>query len=155
MNSNVIQELKSSGQAEEEDLIDPSQSDADESINKLYESIRADLIVDLNSPQFPSLSHEAPIPTSKCGKCCNSLLQRIQKVPRTISIENSTITVQPLNNTPNKIRNVKYSPITILPIFLFNQFKMFYNLFFLILIVTQFIPATRIGSLATSIGPFF
>ena len=44
---------------------------------------------------------------------------------------------------PNVIRNQKYSVLTFLPLVLYNQFKFFLNLFFLIMAVSQFIPQLR------------
>ena len=44
---------------------------------------------------------------------------------------------------PNVIRNQKYSVVTFLPLVLYNQFKFFLNLFFLIMAVSQFIPQLR------------
>jgi magnesium-transporting ATPase (P-type) len=40
-------------------------------------------------------------------------------------------------------RNQKYSIITFIPLVLFNQFKFFLNLFFLIMACSQFIPVLR------------
>ena len=50
---------------------------------------------------------------------------------------------------PNLIRNQKYNVITFLPVLLYNQFKFFLNLFFLIMACSQFIPQLRIGYLYT------
>ena len=54
---------------------------------------------------------------------------------------------------PNLIKNQKYNIITFLPILLYNQFKFFLNLFFLIMACSQFIPQLRIGYLYTYWGP--
>ena len=43
----------------------------------------------------------------------------------------------------NVIRNQKYSVLSFIPLVLFNQFKFFLNLFFLIMAVSQFIPQLR------------
>ncbi len=42
---------------------------------------------------------------------------------------------------------------TFVPIVLYNQFKQFYNLFFLIICLSQLIPALRIGFLVTYVAP--
>ena len=47
----------------------------------------------------------------------------------------------------NKISNTKYNIITFIPLVLLNQFKFFFNLFFLIIALTQFIPPLRVGKL--------
>ncbi|XP_066990962.2 probable phospholipid-transporting ATPase IIB isoform X2 [Anabrus simplex] len=53
----------------------------------------------------------------------------------------------------NVIRNQKYNIITFLPLVLFQQFKFFLNLYFLIMATSQFIPDIRIGYLYTYWGP--
>lgn len=54
---------------------------------------------------------------------------------------------------PNLIRNQKYSIFTFLPIVLFNQFKLFFNLFFLLTSLSQFIPALKVGYLFAFMAP--
>ncbi|CAF0851825.1 unnamed protein product [Rotaria sordida] len=61
-----------------------------------------------------------------------------------------------LNSTwypKNVIRNQKYNIITFIPLVLFEQFRTFFNLYFLIMACTQFIPAFRIGYLYTYWAP--
>ncbi|XP_038070478.1 probable phospholipid-transporting ATPase IIB [Patiria miniata] len=53
----------------------------------------------------------------------------------------------------NKIRNQKYNIITFLPLVLYNQFRLFLNLYFLIMAISQFIPSLRIGYLYTYWAP--
>lgn len=53
----------------------------------------------------------------------------------------------------NAIRNQKYNIITFLPLVLYQQFKFFLNLYFLIMACSQFIPDIRIGYLYTYWGP--
>ncbi|XP_043268867.1 probable phospholipid-transporting ATPase IIB isoform X3 [Venturia canescens] len=53
----------------------------------------------------------------------------------------------------NVIRNQKYNIITFLPLVLFQQFKIFLNLYFLIMASSQFIPDIKIGYLYTYWGP--
>jgi len=48
---------------------------------------------------------------------------------------------------PNIIRNQKYSVITFIPLVLFHQFKIFLNLYFLIVACTQLVPSLRVGPL--------
>lgn len=54
---------------------------------------------------------------------------------------------------PNKICNQKYNVFTFFPLVLFNQFKFFLNLYFLVVCLSQFIPDIRIGYLYTYWGP--
>ncbi|CAO1371240.1 unnamed protein product [Diamesa hyperborea] len=57
------------------------------------------------------------------------------------------------NLIKNEIRNQKYNLFTFLPLVLFEQFRFFLNLYFLIMALSQFIPDVRIGYLYTYWGP--
>lgn len=46
---------------------------------------------------------------------------------------------------PNIVRNQKYNVFTFLPIVLYEQFKFFFNLYFLLVALSQFVPQLRIG----------
>lgn len=54
---------------------------------------------------------------------------------------------------PNVVRNQKYNLATFLPLVLYEQFKFFFNLYFLLVALSQFIPALKIGFLVTYIAP--
>ncbi|XP_041974291.1 probable phospholipid-transporting ATPase IIB [Aricia agestis] len=54
---------------------------------------------------------------------------------------------------PNYVCNQKYTFITFLPVVLYEQFRFFLNLYFLVMALTQFIPSIRIGYLYTYWGP--
>ena len=58
-----------------------------------------------------------------------------------------------LRFAPNVVRNQKYSVVTFLPYVLYEQFKFFFNLYFLLVALSQFVPALKIGFLATYIAP--
>ena len=47
--------------------------------------------------------------------------------------------------TPNTIKNQKYNAFTFLPIVFYEQFKFFFNLYFLLVALSQFVPALKIG----------
>ena len=47
---------------------------------------------------------------------------------------------------PNTVRNQKYNTFTFLPIVFYEQFKFFFNLYFLLVALSQFVPALKIGS---------
>jgi len=51
------------------------------------------------------------------------------------------------------INNAKYTWFTFVPIVLFNQFKYFFNLFFLLIALSQIIPALRVGFLISFVAP--
>ncbi|CAK8680764.1 unnamed protein product [Clavelina lepadiformis] len=53
----------------------------------------------------------------------------------------------------NKICNQKYNIVTFLPGVLYNQFKFFLNLYFLLMACSQFVPALKIGYLYTYWAP--
>lgn len=55
--------------------------------------------------------------------------------------------------SPNIVRNQKYNAFTFLPIVFYEQFKFFFNLYFLLVALSQFIPALKIGFIATYIAP--
>ncbi|CAK4032627.1 phospholipid-translocating P-type ATPase [Lecanosticta acicola] len=54
---------------------------------------------------------------------------------------------------PNAISNAKYTPWSFLPRTLFNEFKFFFNMYFLLVALSQIIPALRIGYLSTYVAP--
>lgn len=60
---------------------------------------------------------------------------------------------EPYRFMSNQLVNTKYNPLTILPKVLFNQFKFFYNLFFLFISLSQFIPPLKVGFLFTYLAP--
>ncbi|KXN90751.1 putative phospholipid-transporting ATPase IIB [Leucoagaricus sp. SymC.cos] len=54
---------------------------------------------------------------------------------------------------PNIVKNQKYNAITFLPLVFYEQFKFFFNLYFLLVALSQFIPALKIGFIVTYIAP--
>ena len=46
---------------------------------------------------------------------------------------------------PNTVKNQKYNAFTFLPIVFYEQFKFFFNLYFLLVALSQFVPALKIG----------
>ncbi|CAH1109702.1 unnamed protein product [Psylliodes chrysocephalus] len=78
-------------------------------------------------------------------KCCGPRELR----SRNILLGNPT----PGQFPANAIRNQKYNIITFLPLVLYQQFKFFLNLYFLIMAISQFVPDIRIGYLYTYWGP--
>ncbi|KAJ8073629.1 putative aminophospholipid-translocase [Marasmius tenuissimus] len=53
----------------------------------------------------------------------------------------------------NIVRNQKYNAFTFLPIVFYEQFKFFFNLYFLLVALSQFVPALKIGFILTYIAP--
>ncbi|KAH8821424.1 P-type ATPase-like protein [Xylogone sp. PMI_703] len=54
---------------------------------------------------------------------------------------------------PNAVSNAKYTPISFLPRTLYNEFSFFFNMYFLLVALSQIIPPLRIGYLSTYIVP--
>lgn len=75
----------------------------------------------------------------------------------TVSKENRTIELngrtKPRNFPSNKMNNQKYSFLSFFPKVLFNQFKFFFNMFFLVIALTQFIPYLKVGLIVTYTAP--
>ncbi|KAM0324103.1 hypothetical protein ACHAQA_008293 [Verticillium albo-atrum] len=55
--------------------------------------------------------------------------------------------------SPNLISNAKYTAFTFLPVTLYNEFSFFFNMYFLLVALSQAIPALRIGYLTTYVAP--
>jgi phospholipid-translocating ATPase len=53
--------------------------------------------------------------------------------------------------TPNVVRNQKYSITTFFPLVLYDQFKQFSNAYFLVVALSQFVPALKIGEFRIAI----
>lgn len=68
---------------------------------------------------------------------------------RTVLVGTSQTTRYP----PNAVSNAKYTAFTFLPKTLYNEFSFFFNLYFLLVALSQAIPALRIGFLSTYIDP--
>ncbi|KAI0744486.1 aminophospholipid-transporting P-type ATPase [Earliella scabrosa] len=54
---------------------------------------------------------------------------------------------------PNVVRNQKYNVFTFLPLVFYEQFKFFFNLYFLLVALSQLVPALKIGFIVTYIAP--
>ncbi|GAA5838244.1 hypothetical protein JCM3766R1_001874 [Sporobolomyces carnicolor] len=73
--------------------------------------------------------------------------------PRTIQWNEPAAKRKKSPHPANIVKNQKYNVITFIPLVLYEQFKFFYNLYFLLVALSQFIPALRIGFLATYVVP--
>ncbi|KAF7283909.1 hypothetical protein GWI33_022738 [Rhynchophorus ferrugineus] len=114
--------------------------------------------MDIESQSTTKISKEDIPLISKAQKhssfgCWCSIFRRCCK-PK--ELRSRTINLGKLNLgqfPANAIRNQKYNIITFLPMVLFQQFKFFLNLYFLIMATSQFVPDIRIGYLYTYWGP--
>ncbi|KAH8652324.1 hypothetical protein BX600DRAFT_441212 [Xylariales sp. PMI_506] len=68
---------------------------------------------------------------------------------RTVAVGSS----QSIRFPPNSISNAKYTALTFLPVTLYNEFSFFFNMYFLLVALSQAIPQLRIGYLSTYIAP--
>ena len=50
----------------------------------------------------------------------------------------------------NVVTNTKFTLLTFLPLFLYGQFRYFFNLYFLVVALSQFVDVLRIGFLFTA-----
>jgi len=75
----------------------------------------------------------------------------IQKDDRKIYFHNGL--VKPRNYFKNLVRNQKYNFLSFLPFVLFNQFKYFFNLFFLLIGISQFYEPLKVGFTFTYVAP--
>ena len=69
---------------------------------------------------------------------------------------NRTVAVGQLQSTrfpANAVSNAKYTPWSFLPRTLYNEFSFFINMYFLLVALSQIIPALQIGYLSTYIAP--
>ena len=78
--------------------------------------------------------------------CCKD----VQLTKRRVTLNG---TVDPQNYQNNLVKNTKYNLFTFVPKVLYNQFKFFFNLFFLITALTQLVEILRVGLFITYIGP--
>lgn len=68
---------------------------------------------------------------------------------RLVAVGSSQVTRFPTNI----VSNAKYTALTFLPVTLYNEFSFFLNMYFLLVALSQAIPALRIGYLTTYIAP--
>lgn len=87
--------------------------------------------------------------TRLCESMVSCCMRHRQLAARSVRIGYPTSEKYP----PNVIRNQKYNFISFFPRVLFEQFKLFLNLYFLVMATSQFIPELRIGYLYTYWGP--
>ncbi|VDN51132.1 unnamed protein product [Dracunculus medinensis] len=87
-------------------------------------------------------------------RCCWNFFRRRRALhSRTIRIGYGPVLGSPQSFPPNVVCNQKYNIFTFIPIVLFQQFKFFLNLYFLLMACSQFIPAIQIGAPITYWGP--
>ncbi|KAK4684635.1 phospholipid-translocating ATPase, partial [Tremellales sp. Uapishka_1] len=71
-------------------------------------------------------------------------------IPRTIPLQPHSLSSP---YPANVVRNQKYSIATFLPLVFYEQFKFFFNFYFLAVALSQFVPALKIGYIVTYVAP--
>jgi phospholipid-translocating ATPase len=77
--------------------------------------------------------------------------QKILTFERTVHLTGAKTGTNPKNT--NKMNNRKYTVLYFVPKVLYDQFKYFFNLFFLLLCISQFIPMFKVGLLFSYVAP--
>ena len=90
---------------------------------------------------------EAP---SRLRRFQERFLKQVQITRRRVYMDGR---VEPVNYQDNLVKNTKYNVFTFVPLVLYNQFKFFFNMFFLVNAMTQLIEVLRVGLFITYIGP--
>ena len=60
---------------------------------------------------------------------------------------------EPSHFCTNRLNNQKYNVFSFLFKVMYNEFKFFFNLFFLIIAISQFVPFLKVGFMFTYIAP--
>jgi phospholipid-translocating ATPase len=141
-------EQRISGQKEEgknyEEFLDETQED----IQVSEEGEGGDGLSDAElHPKTPNL--EKP-ERGVWEKVCKGGFRKVSREPRQIFNDGE---VFPMSGTSNVMNNRKYNIFLFLPMFLWEQYKYFGNLYFLLLAVTQFFEKLKVGFMITYIGP--
>ncbi|GAA6011603.1 hypothetical protein JCM10207_002676 [Rhodosporidiobolus poonsookiae] len=100
------------------------------------------------SPSAPAKKRPARSLSALLG-----LTSTVSSTARSIPLNAPRAVQKKASFPPNIVKNQKYNVATFLPLVLYEQFKFFYNLYFLLVALSQFVPALRIGFLATYIVP--
>jgi phospholipid-translocating ATPase len=72
---------------------------------------------------------------------------------RTVELNGASTPSKTKAHPPNIISNHRFTALTFLPLTLYHEFSFFFNLYFLLVALSQVIPALRIGFLSTYIVP--
>lgn len=145
-----------SGQNEKLTISDKQtqQEDSPEEIIGEYNKFRVDDLenkIRENGSLVNSNVSTKKAPKMTCWKrILNFLFAPIQTGSRMVFLNGRC---DPANYVNNIVRNQKYNFITFQPVFFYNQFKFFFNMFFLLITVTQFFKPLQIGFMVTYVGP--
>lgn len=96
-------------------------------------------------------------PISRWESCKQILpcFRRKTHYARTIELANGTTNIvsKEVAFAKNEVRNQKYSLLSFVPVVLIEQFQYFFNFYFLVVALSQFIPILQVGYLFTYVAP--
>ncbi|EFP01045.1 hypothetical protein GCK72_001413 [Caenorhabditis remanei] len=133
-----------------------SKDDYSVSFVKSEEDDVATTIKDKTASLKSNATHFSAASAAKGGMlCCRSLFSRRRILhSRTVRVGYGPVGHDAnVTFSPNTVCNQKYNIFSFVPIVLFQQFKFFLNLYFLLMACSQFIPAIQIGAPITYWGP--
>ncbi|KAH6684707.1 P-type ATPase-like protein [Halenospora varia] len=110
-----------------------------------FNRVKSNLGAHLRLPSFMSNASSQPIPDD----ADNVEDEHDPASSRTVFVG----ALQTARFPPNAVSNAKYTPISFLPRTLYNEFSFFFNMYFLLVALSQAIPQLRIGYLSTYIVP--
>ncbi|KAL8917387.1 MAG: hypothetical protein Q9208_007972 [Pyrenodesmia sp. 3 TL-2023] len=110
-------------------------------------------------PRSPDLSLRRP--SSRIARLFSSTRNDLPRQPAGVQESNSigvsrNITIgqyPPPRFPPNAVSNAKYTAWSFLPRTLYNEFSFFFNMYFLLVALSQLIPPLRIGYVSTYVVP--
>ena len=115
---------------------------------KLIQNTDEDIIEKESGVKFNIKDYFNNLKEKFMGKKKNNFVD--ENVERKIKFTGETT---PIIFAPNIVRNQKYSIFSLIPVVLWNQFKFFSNLFFLLIAISQAVPQLRVGFLFTYVAP--
>ena len=100
--------------------------------------------------QKPFLNKQAEDSEPVCYKLRRFFGSVVSREKRSIRLNGKC---EPSRYPSNHIVNTKYNIVSLIPVVLINQFKLFFNFFFLAVALSQFIPALKVGFMFTYVAP--
>lgn len=118
-----------------------------------------DLVLEEEEEEIGGSSSSAP-KAANCWARFTAKIDAIIRPPkvyhsRTIELDMGRVHISTSEKQlpENIVKNTKYTIFSFLPVVLFEQFKFFFNLYFLVVAISQFIPVLQVGYLFTYVAP--
>jgi len=114
--------------------------------------------IGINEERGDSMDFSQPLVPSEKRASSNSFFSKIKyclgfRPPEGDRLIYLNGTSAPKKYAENLVKNQKYSVLSFIPLVLYNQFRFFFNLFYLLIALTQFVPPLKVGFLFTYVGP--